>query len=121
LSDNQTVVAAAVRRPAAIMGTGRHRVREFIEKYNRRREAILRCLKTLEYDWEAVPEKDACLVVRKTANLHTGGTIHDVTEVLSDTLKQAAVNVSRTHMDSPRQTEALILNYILSDPTFYPG
>jgi D-alanine-D-alanine ligase-like ATP-grasp enzyme len=35
------------------------------------------------------------LVVRKTANLHTGGTIHDVTSSLSHALCQVAVNASR--------------------------
>ena len=30
------------------------------------------------------------LAVRKTANLHTGGTIHDVTDKVSPVLKQAA-------------------------------
>lgn len=107
------VVAAAVRRPPAIIGTGTHSVRELIEKHNRRRmaatggesripddEETLRCLKKLGVDYDTVPEKDTTLVVRKTANLHTGGTIHDVTDDLSDTLKKAAVTVSKT-LDIP--------------------
>ena len=32
--------------------------------------------------------------VRRTANLHTGGTLHDVTEVLSETLKEAAIRAA---------------------------
>ena len=107
------VVAAAVRKPPAIMGTGKHKVRELIEKHNRRRmaatggesripddEETLRCLKKLGADYETVLEKDQTLVVRKTANLHTGGTIHDVTDALSNTLRKAAVTVSKT-LDIP--------------------
>jgi len=110
---NHRVVAAAVRQPPAIIGTGDHTVRELVEKHNRRRmaategesripedEETLRCLEKLGYDWDAVPGKDERLVVRKTANLHTGGTIQDVTDALSEPLKQAAVTVSRT-LDIP--------------------
>jgi D-alanine-D-alanine ligase-like ATP-grasp enzyme len=32
--------------------------------------------------------------VRKTANLHTGGTIHDVTAKLHPTLRQAAIDAA---------------------------
>ncbi|MFN2166319.1 MAG: N-acetylglutaminylglutamine synthetase, partial [Anaerolineae bacterium] len=35
------------------------------------------------------------LLVRKTANLHTGGTIHDVTDQLSSTLSSAAAEAAR--------------------------
>ena len=38
---------------------------------------------------------DVHLAVRKTANLHTGGTIHDVTGVLHPTLIDAAVQAAR--------------------------
>src|SRR5690606_32311068 len=37
----------------------------------------------------------ATLVVRKTANLHTGGTIHDVTGELHPELREAATRVTR--------------------------
>jgi D-alanine-D-alanine ligase-like ATP-grasp enzyme len=35
------------------------------------------------------------LQVRKTANLHTGGTIHDVTPELSETLRVASIEAAR--------------------------
>jgi GNAT-family acetyltransferase (TIGR03103 family) len=106
---NYEVVAAAVRKPPAITGTGNHTISDLIEKYNRRRLAAtggeskipmdnetLRCLKRKSYDHDSILEKGKTLVVRKTANLHTGGTIHDVTDQLSDTIKLAAVEISRT-------------------------
>lgn len=38
---------------------------------------------------------DARVAVRKTANLHTGGTIHDVTDIVDPTLVEAAVSAAR--------------------------
>ena len=110
---NHEVVAAAVRKPPEITGTGEHTVLELIEKHNRRRMAAtggesripqddetLRCIKNKGYEYYSILENGKVLVVRKTANLHTGGTIHDVTEDISLSLKQAAVTVSKT-LDIP--------------------
>jgi D-alanine-D-alanine ligase-like ATP-grasp enzyme len=44
---------------------------------------------------EAVLPEGKHLRVRKTANLHTGGTIHDVTDRLHPALRQAAVDAAR--------------------------
>jgi len=102
------VVAAAVRRPAEITGTGRHTVRELIEKQSRRRAAATggesripldaeteRCVRAAGYELEDVLPIGATLAVRKTANLHTGGTIHDVTAQLHPALAQAALAAAR--------------------------
>ena len=110
---NHEVVAAAVRKPPEITGTGEHTILELIEKHNRRRMAAtggesripqddetLRCIKNKGYEYYSILENGKVLVVRKTANLHTGGTIHDVTEDISLSLKQAAVTVSKT-LDIP--------------------
>ncbi|WP_035235958.1 N-acetylglutaminylglutamine synthetase [Desulfobacter vibrioformis] len=110
---NHDVVAAAVRKPPAISGTGSHTIRELIDKHNRRRMAAtggescipddaetLRCLNKEGLDYETVLENGRTVVVRKTANLHTGGTIHDVTDEISPALKQAAVTVSQA-LDIP--------------------
>ncbi len=110
---DHNVVAAAVRKPPAITGTGTHSISDLIHKHNRRRMAAtggesripdddetLRCLKKEGYEYASILEKDKTIIVRKTANLHTGGTIHDVTETLSDALKKASVTVSKT-LDIP--------------------
>ncbi|MDA3789648.1 MAG: N-acetylglutaminylglutamine synthetase [Desulfobacula sp.] len=107
------VVAAAVRKPPAITGTGTYSISDLIDKHNRRRMAAtegesripdddetLRCLKKEGYDYDSILEKNKTIIVRKTANLHTGGTIHDVTDELSDALKEASVTVSKT-LDIP--------------------
>jgi GNAT-family acetyltransferase (TIGR03103 family) len=102
------VVAAAVRRPAQIVGDGRSAVRALIETQSRRRAAATggesripldaeteRCVAAAGYGMEDVPGQGVCVPVRKTANLHTGGTIHDVTERTHPALIEAAIKAAR--------------------------
>jgi GNAT-family acetyltransferase (TIGR03103 family) len=101
------VVAAAVRKPATVVGTGRHTVRDLIEAQSRRREASTGGESSIPIDDETARTVEAAghalddvlaegerLAVRRTANLHTGGTIHDVTAVLHADLAAAAVGAS---------------------------
>lgn len=102
------VVAAAIRRPAEVTGTGRHTIRELIEAQSRRRAAATggesripidaetrRCVESVRHSLDDVLEEGRTLAVRKTANLHTGGTIHDVTEKLHASLRSAAEEAAR--------------------------
>ena len=102
------VVAAAVRRPAEVIGNGRDTVRALIDRQSRRRGAVTggesripvdreteRCIREAGYKFDSVLPENERLSVRKTANLHTGGTIHDVTGRLHPTLRQAAVDAAR--------------------------
>ena len=102
------MVAAAVRRPPVVIGNGNHTVEELIQKYNRRRAGATdgesripfdsetrRCVRQGGYDFESVPEPNVTIQVRKTANLHTGGTIHDVTGQLNPRLKQASEDAAK--------------------------
>ena len=101
-------VAAAVRRPPEITGTGRHRIETLIEKYNRRRMAATggesqvpmdaetrRCIAAEGFALDDVLPLDRPLILRKTANLHTGGTIHDVTADVHPDLIAAAENTAK--------------------------
>lgn len=107
------VVAGAVRKPAILTGTGQHTVKELIEKYNRRRLAVTggeskvpvdsetaRCLAQLDLTWDSIPKAGRQIPVRKTANLHTGGTIQDVTSDLHPGLITAAESAARA-LDIP--------------------
>jgi len=107
------VVAAAVRVPATVLANGRLDLRHLIERHSRRRQMATagesripidteteRCLAAQGYRLEDVPPAGTRIQVRKTANLHTGGTIHDVTPVLHPTLKKAAERASRV-LDIP--------------------
>jgi GNAT-family acetyltransferase (TIGR03103 family) len=103
------VVAAAIRRPAHILGDGQSKVRDLIERQSRRRAAATggesripldaeteRCLADSGYSLDDTPDNGVEIQVRKAANLHTGGTIHDVTDNVHPALVQAAVLAART-------------------------
>lgn len=105
----EEVVAAAIRKPPEVNGTGQHTIAELIDKLSRRRQATTggesripvddeteRCVANAGYSLEDILPADETLVVRKTANLHTGGTIHDVTADLHPTLIEAAEQAART-------------------------
>lgn len=110
---NYEVVAAAVRQPAQIVGDGSHDARTLIEKQSRRRQAATggeshipiddetkRCLGERGYSLDSIIDAGVTVPVRKTANLHTGGTIHDVTDVLHPRLVETAVKAAR-HLEIP--------------------
>ncbi|HUF31887.1 MAG TPA: N-acetylglutaminylglutamine synthetase [Acidimicrobiales bacterium] len=107
------VVAASVRRPATVIGDGRHTVEELIKAQSRRRASATGGESTIPLDDSTVETVVAAgwsldhvlpesmpLEVRRTANLHTGGTIHDVTADLHPALAEAAVTASRV-LDLP--------------------
>ena len=101
------VVAAAVRRPAEVVGTGEASVRDLIAARSRRREAATGGESSIPIDdlteatvreagWElddVLPSGER-LRVRRTANLHTGGTIHDVTAEIHPELRAVAVTAA---------------------------
>ena len=102
------LVAAAIRRPAEVVGNGRDTVRQLIERQSRRRAAATggesripldaeteRCVVKAGYAMDEVPAEGVAFPVRKAANLHTGGTIHDVTEQVHPVLAAAAIRVAR--------------------------
>ncbi|MEU8089461.1 N-acetylglutaminylglutamine synthetase [Micromonospora chalcea] len=107
------VVAAAVRRPAQITGDGVHDITELIERQSRRRAAATGGESRIPIDdmtrevvaeagyrmHDVLPEGEV-LAVRRTANLHTGGTIHDVTAELHPAIAEACVTASRA-LDIP--------------------
>jgi GNAT-family acetyltransferase (TIGR03103 family) len=102
------VVAAAIRRPAEVTGDGQSSLAQLIERQSARRAAAtggesriptdaetLRCLAGQGLNMDSVPADGQRVQVRRTANLHTGGTIHDVTAQLHPTLRAAAESAAR--------------------------
>jgi cyanophycin synthetase len=95
--DNK-LVAAAKRVPAHVVGNGRNTIQELINTVNsdpRRgygHENVLTeitvdrdtedLLEKLEYTLETIPSKEEIVYLKSTANLSTGGTSVDVTEML---------------------------------------
>lgn len=133
------LVAAAVRRPARVVGDGSSTVRRLIEAQSRRRAAATggestipldaeteRCVAAAGFSLDDVPETGHEFNVRLTANLHTGGTIHDVTEETHPVLVDAAVRAARaieipvTGIDlmvrSPRESD-----YVFIEANERPG
>ncbi|MDY6943176.1 MAG: N-acetylglutaminylglutamine synthetase [Pseudomonadota bacterium] len=105
---NYHVVAAAMRKAAEIIGDGVNTARTLIEKQSRRREAATggestipidseteKCLVEQGVQLDSIPAEGQRIAVRKTANLHTGGTLHDVTEILHPRLVDAAVKAAK--------------------------
>lgn len=122
---NDVAVAAAIRRPAEVVGTGRHSVRTLIEKQSRRRAAATggestipldeeteRCVASAGFDLEDIPPQGKIVRVRRSANLHTGGTIHDVTDQLHPALADAAVRAAKA-LDIP----VVGMDFIVPDAT----
>lgn len=105
---NSRVVAAAVRRPAQIVGDGERSARALIEKQSRRRRAATSgesripmddetesCLRNAGYSLDDVIPGGKRVNVQRTANLHTGGTIHDVTPLLHPELSGVAEKAAK--------------------------
>jgi GNAT-family acetyltransferase (TIGR03103 family) len=101
------VVAAALRIPAKVVGDGKKSVKNLIETQSRRRAAATggessipldaeteRCVIEAGFSMEDCLDSGVEIVVRKTANLHTGGTIIDVTEEVHPQLIEAAINAA---------------------------
>jgi GNAT-family acetyltransferase (TIGR03103 family) len=98
------VVAAALRVPPEILGTGEHAVRDLIVAESRRRSSATSGESRIPLDevteatvaeagWtlDDVLPQGTHLRVRHTANLHQGGTIHDVTSQVNPELCRVAV------------------------------
>ncbi len=104
---NGKVIAAAIRRPPEVVGSGNHTVRQLVEAQSRRRAAATHgeslipvddltedTVREGGFDLDDVLPTNERLVVRRTANLHTGGTIRDVTDDLNPTLAKVAIDAA---------------------------
>jgi len=105
---NYRMVAAAIRKPASVTGDGQNSIEKLIEAQSRRRQAATggesripqdaetrRIVRAAGYEMDDILPEGTELAVRKTANLHTGGTIHDVTDRVHQDLVAAAVNAAK--------------------------
>lgn len=95
---NHKLVAAAIRTPANVIGDGKSTIQQLIDEVNKdpRRgfghENVLTqitvndltqsIIKTNGYTLDSVLEKDKRLLLKDTANLSTGGTAEDVTDIV---------------------------------------
>ncbi|MGE6784554.1 N-acetylglutaminylglutamine synthetase [Ensifer adhaerens] len=119
------LVAAAVRRPPRVVGDGHSNVAALIELQSRRRQAATggessipldaetdRCLSEQALDLRTVLPPGREITVRRAANLHTGGSIHDVTDTVHPDLVAAACRAARA-IDIP----VVGIDFMVKDPT----
>lgn len=121
---NGKLVAAATRTPARVVGDGKQSALTLIKKQSRRRSAATGgesqipidaetegCLSAAGYGYDDLIPAGEVVEVRRTANLHTGGTIDDVTMELHPNLKQAAEQIAE-RLDIP----VVGLDFIVAAP-----
>lgn len=105
------LVAAALREPAHVLGNGSSTIRQLVDEVNRdpRRSdghgsvlsmikidsAALSVLSEQGFTPESVPAKGVKVLIRRNANLSTGGTATDVTERVHPEVARRAVDAVR--------------------------
>lgn len=105
------VVAASERHPASVVGDGRHTIRELVDLLNRdpmrgkKHEkpltritvdpVVLLSLRRRSLTLDTVPPAGETVDLRESANLSTGGTAEDVTDVVTDDMRRSAVRAAR--------------------------
>lgn len=108
---NNKLVAAAKRTPAHVIGDGKSTVQELIDEVNKdpRRgyghenvltqitvnELTKTIIKDAGYTLDSVIAKDERLILKDTANLSTGGTAEDVTDILHPANVSMAERISK--------------------------
>jgi len=105
---NYKFVAAAVRKPPEVVGNGNDTLEKLIQKYNRRRmratggesevpfdDQMHECLSEQGYALSDVIERDKTVLVRKAANVHSGGTITDISQQISPSIRFIAEQASQ--------------------------
>ena len=108
---NGELIAATRRTPGHVVGDGRHTVAELVELVNqdpRRGVGHEKVLTRLEldaqaelmlaragYDAGSIPQPDEIVPLRSTANLSTGGTATDVTDIIHPDNRDMAVRAVR--------------------------
>ncbi len=121
---NYEVVAGAIRKPPTVIGDGEHTILQLVKKQSRRREKatqgeskipvdgeLRRTVHNAGYILDDILPKGEELRVRRAANLHVGGTIHDVTDQLHPNLIDAAKRAAHA-IDIP----VTGLDFIVSSP-----
>ncbi len=108
---NNVLVAAAKRTPAHVVGDGKSTIQALVDEVNKdpRRgyghENVLTqitindltksILKLKGYDENSVPAKDEVVVLKDTANLSTGGTAEDITDIVHPANVSMAQRISK--------------------------
>ncbi|MGB6177833.1 bifunctional glutamate--cysteine ligase GshA/glutathione synthetase GshB [Carnobacterium sp.] len=109
---NGEVAAILLRTPANVIGDGKHTIKELVLEKNKNPlrgtnhraplEAIQLdeieqlMLKEQGYTVTSIPEKDTQVYLRENSNMSTGGDSTDVTDIIDDSYKKAAIEMTET-------------------------
>ena len=103
------VIGAMIRRPASVLGDGKHTIKQLIEYKNNIRKTnphlksrlikvdreVIDLLDRSGYTLKSIPEKDTRVYLRTKSNLSAGGDSIDVTEKLTPELKKIVKDVGK--------------------------
>jgi cyanophycin synthetase len=108
---NNVLVAAAKRTPARVIGDGKSTITELVEEVNKdprrgyghenvlTKITINNLTKTIiaakGYTEDSVPKKDEIVILKDTANLSTGGTAEDLTDIVHPSNVSMAERISK--------------------------
>ncbi|CAH0190607.1 Cyanophycin synthetase [Massilia sp. Bi118] len=112
LVTGRKIAAASWRRPPHVTGDGIHTIRELVETENRNPargdghtniltkipldEIAAQVLAKAGYDFDSVPPEGESVDLRGNANLSTGGTAEDVTDLLPEETREICIRAART-------------------------
>jgi cyanophycin synthetase len=112
LVTGKKVAAASWRRPPHVTGSGIHSIRELVEIENRNPargdghtniltkipldDIALQVLAKQGYDFDSIPPEGESVDLRGNANLSTGGTAEDVTDLLPEETRDICIRAART-------------------------
>jgi cyanophycin synthetase len=112
LVTGRKVAAASWRRPPHVTGSGIHSIRELVEIENRNPargdghtniltkipldDIALQVLARQGYDFDSIPPEGESVDLRGNANLSTGGTAEDVTDLLPEETRDICIRAART-------------------------
>lgn len=97
------VLAVARRVHPFIVGDGRSKISELVEKHNvGRGHDILklgfevdRVLKEQNLNFESIPQNGEKILLRRNANIHTGGIVENVSDLVHPKFKEIAIALTR--------------------------
>src|SRR5699024_7472161 len=106
---NEEIVGAVNRMPANVVGDGKHSIKELINIKNKSRKnnpniasktikldnEVLDSIHALNYNLDSVPKDGERILLRKKSNVSMGGDPIDVTDQLTDELKEIALKAVR--------------------------
>jgi len=104
---NYKEVFAVKRIPAYVVGNGRSVIENLIKAKNKKGfpgkrwkkieidDAMRLFLRKNKLKLKSVPGKDEMIVLRGTANIHTGGEAHDITDELPSEIKKESIRLAK--------------------------